>query len=118
MAYISNKHKVTPYIISDFETGGLDLQVCGLTEIAMMAIEGNTMKLIGEYEALIKPHKILKDKEWIDARYDAGAQKVTGLTQERLLEEGKDMNEVAKEMEAFFVKANVYNSKTGYKPVL
>jgi DNA polymerase III alpha subunit (gram-positive type) len=112
------KHKATPYIVSDFETGGLDMSKCGLTELAMQAFEGDSLKLIGSYESLIKPHKVLNNGKWIDGEYTDGAQKVTGLTVERLMDEGKDIDIVVKEVTAFLKDCNVHNSKTGWKPVM
>jgi DNA polymerase III alpha subunit (gram-positive type) len=119
MAYQQNKHKVTPYIICDFETGGLDMSVCGLAELAAVAIKGDTLEKIDEIEALFAPHKILNNNKWIEAQYTEGAAKVTGLTKEKLSKEGEDIDEFVKErLIPFLEKANVYNSKTGYKPVI
>jgi DNA polymerase III epsilon subunit-like protein len=124
-------HKVTPYIIMDFETGGLLMNKCGLTEIAMISIKGDTLEKINEYETLIAPHQIqtpvdvkvdgkikYKVGDWINAEYHQGAIDVTGLTVERLKAEGKDIEQVVEEVQAFLKEANVYKSTTGYKPVL
>lgn len=111
-------HKITPYIIMDFETGGVDMSKCALTEVALIAVKGDTFEKICEYETLIAPHKIMRGGKWYDAEYTDGAERVTGLTQQILKTEGKNIDEVAEEVQACLIKANVYNSKTGYKPVL
>lgn len=117
--YSSTVHKVTPYIICDFETGGLEMSKCGLTEIAMIAVKGDTLEKIAEYETLIAPHKVFqKDVQWVDAVYTEGATNTTGLTQQKLRAEGKDIDEVSKEVQEFLTLANVHKSKTGYKPVM
>lgn len=112
------KHKATPYIVIDFETGGLEMDKCALTEIAMVAFEGDSLEKIGEYETLIAPHQIYRGGNWHDAEYHEGAAKVTGLTKERCALEGKDIDEVVKEVQEFWINANVHKSKTGYKPVI
>jgi DNA polymerase III epsilon subunit-like protein len=119
MALKTTAHKVTPYVVMDFETGGLEMDKCGLTEIAMMSFKGDTLEKIGEYETLIAPHQIMNSKkEWVNARYDEGAFKVTGLSIVKLKQDGKEIEEVVKEVQQFLTEANIYNSKTGYKPVL
>lgn len=111
-------HKVTPYIITDFETGGLEMNKCGLTEIAMISIKGDTLQKINEYETLIAPHQIRIGDKWINAEYHEGAEKITGLTLDKLKAEGKEIDQVAEEVQAFLTEANIYKSKIGYKPVL
>lgn len=116
---IKSAHKFTSYCIVDFETGGLEMDKCGLTEIAIQSIKGDTLEKINEYESLIAPHQILNSRgEWMNARYDEGAFKVTGLSVEKLKAEGKDIDEVAKEVEQCLIEANTFKSKTGWKPVL
>ena len=118
MAMKVTAHKVTPYIIMDFETGGLDMSVCGLTEVAMISVKGDTLEKINEYESIIQPHQVLKNGKWVDAQYTEGAEKVTGLSQAKLKLLGDPMEEVAKAVVEKLEEANVYKSKTGYKPVL
>lgn len=118
MAAKATVHKVTPYIIIDFETGGLEMDKCGLTEIGMISIKGDTLEKINEYETLIAPHQIMRNGVWVNAEYHEGAQKVTGLYRDKLISEGKDMDQVAEEVQAFFIEANIYKSRTGYKPVI
>lgn len=103
------EHKATPYIVVDFETGGTDLVKEAIAEISMSAYRGDTLELIAEYDALIKPY----GKE-----YNPKAIQVTGLTVDLLEREGKDFETVCAEVYAFLVKANVHNSKSGHKPVI
>lgn len=104
-----SEHKATPYIICDFETGGLDMKKNALTEIAMIAIKGDTLEEIGRYESLIKPYGLA---------YDPKAIEVTGLTPKLLEKEGKDMAVVFEEVTNFLKYANINNSRTGHKPVM
>lgn len=106
---IKQEHKVSPYVILDFETGGLDKKKSAISEIAMYAITGDTLSEIGRYESLIKPY----GKE-----YHPKALEVTGLTLEKLEEEGKDFGVVCEEITAFLQKANVHKSTTGHKPII
>lgn len=103
------EHKVSPFVVIDFETGGLDKKKHALTEIAMYAIEGDSLQEIGRYESLIQPY----GKE-----YDPKALQITGLSLEKLEREGKPFKEVCKEVEDFLNTANVYQSRTGYKPII
>lgn len=109
MAGVKQEHKVSPYVVLDFETGGLDKKKSAITEIAMYAITGDTLGEIGRYETLIQPY----GKE-----YHPKALEVTGLTLEKLEAEGKPFHIVCEEVTEFLKKANVYNSTTGYKPII
>lgn len=106
---LSTEHKATPYVVIDFETGGLDLKTNALTEIACIAIKGDTLEEIDRYEALIAPYGY---------KYDQRAFEVTGLSLEKLQEEGKPIKDVMDDFIAFLQKANVHKSKTGYKPMI
>lgn len=109
MAVVKQEHKVSPYIVLDFETGGVDKKKSAVTEIAMYAFKGDTLEEIGRYETLIKPY----GKE-----HHPKAIEVTGLTVEKLEDEGEDFATVCQQVTAFMTKANVYQSKTGYKPII
>lgn len=103
------EHKANPWIITDFETGGVELHKDAITEIAMQAIRGDTLEEIGRYESLIKPY---------DANYDEKAFEKTGLSLAKLEKEGKPFATVVKEVTEFLKSANVHNNTTQYKPVL
>lgn len=110
-------HKATPWVITDFETGGYEVEcnpktgtpTVGLTEIAMLAIHGDSLEEIGRYETLIKPYGL---------SYDDVAFEKTGLSLAKLEKEGKPMETVFKEVCEFLELANVHRSKSQYKPVL
>lgn len=108
-----NEHKSAPWIITDFETGGVDLSKTPITEIAMSAINGATLEEIGRYESLIQPYGAELGYE-----YDPIAFEKTGLSMAKLEKEGKPVAEVFKEVCEFLEKANIYNNKTMYKPIL
>lgn len=108
-----NEHKSAPWIITDFETGGVDLAKTSITEIAMSAIRGDTLELIERYEALIQPYGFDKGYE-----YDPVAFEKTGLSIAKLEKEGKPFDVVLKEVDAFLDRVNIFNNKTMYKPIL
>lgn len=59
-------------------------------------------KIIDTYNSIIKPENFTK--------LDPFITKLTGITDEKILNEGKDINVVFKEIEPFLEKANVLNS--------
>lgn len=91
--------KVANIIVFDIETGGFltDDHKYGIAEIAMVAIDTETLKEIGRYEALIKPYKTHSGEL---TQYTDGAFAVNGLSMEKL-ETGKDALVVAKEIVKF-----------------
>lgn len=109
MAMKQQDHKASPYVVIDFETGGVDKKKSAITEIAMCVITGDDLQEVDRYEALVIPY----GKE-----YHPKAIEVTGLTLEKLEAEGKPFDQVCKEVTAFLEKANVHKSKTGYKPII
>lgn len=106
---IADKHKATPYLITDFETGGFDMKKEAITEIGMLAVKGDTLEEIGRYSALIKPY----GKEYAD---EAVAK--TGLSPAFLEKNGKPIDVVLLEATEFIVSTNIYNSKTNFKPII
>ena len=102
--------KINPYIILDFETGGLKCKVNAVTEVGMICVDGGTFKEIGRYESYIKPYI---------AEYDQSALDFTGITIDRLESQGKPLKEVVTEMATFFkeMKTITSNSHTK-KPIL
>lgn len=108
-----NEHKSAPWIITDFETGGVNMAKTSITEIAMSAINGATLEEIGRYEALIQPYGAELGYE-----YDPIAFEKTGLSIAKLEKEGKPIDVVFKEVCEFLDKANIYNNKTMHKPIL
>lgn len=102
--------KINPYIIIDFETGGLDCTKCAVTEVGMICVDGETFKEIGRYESYISPYI---------AEYNQQALDFTGITMDLLNQKGKSLKEVVTEMATFFkeMKELTSNSHTK-KPIL
>lgn len=97
------------YIVFDFETGGLFCDKHSACEIALIALDGESLKEIGRYESLIKPYGLDYDKE---------AVAIHGLTEEKLEQEGKSLKQVVKEVFAF-IKENGGSSRSKLKkPIL
>lgn len=96
MAYECN------YFVFDLETGGLitkdkETGIPPITEIAICAIDGETLKDLGEYSVLIKPYVTLD-------RYTPVALDVSNITIDMLNKEGKDPLVVIKELKEFIKK--------------
>lgn len=109
-----NKKVALPnsFVIFDFETGGIDPEKNPVTEIALTIISGDKNEVICTYESLIAPY----NEELV---YTPQAAKVSGITYEMCLEEGKDIKVVAQEVEAAIMKGNQTSAKsTGAYPVL
>ena len=112
-------HKFTSYIIMDFETGGKDPSEVALSEIGMIGLRGDTLEEIGRYSSLIKPYpQIMSPKTKKPFIYEDEAIRITGLTQELLEIEGKDIAKVNEEVLMFLALCNINKSRTGYKPVI
>jgi len=95
------------YIICfDVETMGLNHKKHDITEIAMAAINCETLEIEGKYESIIKRYS--------DAEYDVQAMETTGITEEDLETKGKDVDDVIEEM-LDFLGDYVLESK---KPIL
>lgn len=78
-----------PFIIFDFETGGLDPNKNAVTEIAMLCVDGVKLQEVGRYESYIKPYLM---------EYEDNALKYTGLTLELLERKGKELSVVVEEL--------------------
>lgn len=111
MATKPGEHKSTPFAITDFETGGLDLSKYAITEIAILGIKGDTLEETARYESLIKPYS---DKY----AYDQEAFEKTGLSITKLEKEGKPIDIVINEVIETLDKINVYGSSRAHKVVM
>jgi DNA polymerase-3 subunit epsilon len=103
--------KVNPYIVFDFETGGLDPKKHAATEIAMLCIDGSTLQEVGRYESYISPYLFEYQKE---------ALNYTGITMEKLDRLGKPLKQVVKEIVEWVKEMRVKTDSTSYtkKPIL
>lgn len=103
-------HKINPYIIADFETGGLESSKAAITQVALLCISGDTLQEVGRYDAYIKPYV---------ADYDPKALEYTGITFEMLNAKGKELKVVKEEVAALIKK---WREETGSthtkKPIL
>jgi len=97
-------------IVYDLETGGFTPGVHGVCEVAMIAIDINTLEEIGRYEAIIQPYQ---RQDGTEMQYEPGAFKVNGLSVKKI-QNGKPGSVVVKEIIAF-AKAHKSKSK---KPIL
>lgn len=94
------------FIVFDLETGGLSESKNPVCEIAMLAIDGETLEERGRYEAIIAPY----DESLI---YDPKALQVNGLTMKKI-NGGKQAKDVIKDI-VEFAKEHRVKSK---KPIL
>lgn len=78
-------HKSISYVVVDIETDGLDFIENNIIEIGCVKIKNNNLE---EFERIIKPKKELPEK----------IIKLTGLTDEFLIENGKEEKEVLCQM--------------------
>lgn len=72
------------YIVYDLETGGLVAKRHAITEIAMIALDGDTLEEVGRYEVLIAPY---------DALYTQEAADISEISYEMLEKEGVSIEE-------------------------
>jgi DNA polymerase III epsilon subunit-like protein len=100
------------YCILDFETSGLDKVnnyhsiVCCPTQVAVLAIDGNTLNEIGRYKSYIKGRyangKYIGYSTIHDQHYQEGAFKATGISAEKLETDGKEAKQVCLDLCNFF----------------
>lgn len=93
--------KENPYIILDFETGGLDSKKNAITQLGMYCVDGATLQEIGRYQTYVSPYLY---------QYDQKALDYTGITMQLLNLKGESIKEVAKTVftliKEWHVKAN------------
>jgi DNA polymerase III alpha subunit (gram-positive type) len=94
------------YIVYDIETGGFNSNEHAITEIAMIALDGETLEEVGRYESLVRPYGGLG--------YTQTALDVTGINMD-MLNSGKDSKTVVNEMVSFIKAQGTTMNK---KPIL
>lgn len=94
------------YIVYDIETGGFDADKNALCEIAMIALDGETLEELGRYETMVRPYAGLT--------YEPSAMQVNGISMDEIYA-GKDSKIVAKEI-IDFIKAQ--GGGMNKKPIL
>jgi len=87
------------YFVADTETGGLITKdgIPPITEIAICVVDGETLGDVAEYSCLIKPYMDL-------SKYTPQALEVSHITIDMLEKEGKEPQQVIKELVAFMKK--------------
>jgi len=112
MAYNRSPQNPNNFVIFDFETGGTNANENSVTEIAIITIDGGTLKQIESYQALIAPY----DDSLI---YDPRAEKVSGISKEMCESDGLPIEQVAKEVLDILMRANIRQEKSaGLRPIL
>lgn len=84
------------YIVYDIETGGFGVDKVAITEVALIALNGETLEEIERYETLIQPYG--------DLGYGKEAEAITGITMDMLMADGKPAKQVVKEVNDFIVR--------------
>lgn len=79
------------YLVIDFETGGLEPKEHAITEVGIVVINGDTLKILEEYQSYIYPY---------DKKYDQQALTATNISLKLLESKGKPAKEVCVAMEA------------------
>lgn len=113
---------INSWIFLDFETGGLDPRWNAVTEIALIAIKGDTLEKIDLISTYIKPYgefvdKLPKDPVAGKLYYEAEALKHTGITVSDL-ESGVTLEEAVNEIISLLTKADLSPKNKGSKPIL
>lgn len=100
--------KTNSFIILDFETGGLDPKINAITEVAAVAIKGDTLERIDLVSTYVKPYG--------SYTYEEEALKATGITHADI-ESGMEIKDVVGELLALFKKADLYPGKGALRPI-
>lgn len=93
----------------DIETGGFSITKNGICEIALIVVDEH-FKVVDTFHKLIKPYTRLDESgnpsdELVSYKDDAMA--INGLTIERLIEEGFEVEQVINEFEVFIRKHGI-----------
>ena len=86
------------FIILDAETTGLSPSNCEITEIGAVLVDGSTLEIIDEFNALID----------INGNVPPFITRLTGITKSLLNKEGRDISEVLNELSSFCGSREVY----------
>lgn len=100
--------KKANYIIFDFETGGFSELENPITQIALLTIDGNTLKELDRFETYIKPYD--------DLVITKKALEITGLKMSDI-KNGIDKKEAVDVLSKYFKKSMV-NARPENKPIL
>lgn len=122
-----NTGKIYTAVVLDWETGGLNPNKNGVTQIGMQAIRLDTFEIFASYKTYVKPYhyidtlnkKVVRKKKDIEAEkamlmeYDwEMMKKYTGITRDMMEEQGLELPQVVAEMVAFFESAQLTKGKS------
>ena len=133
MAYVQEK-SVYVILVIDSETGGLSPEKNPLTQITAEALRSDTLEPIGVFNKYVYPYKkrvinpdktkTTKSKRAVDAteegellEYNPKALQDTGITMEKLYEEGEQHDDVATSFIKWIKDIEIPGVKTG-KPLM
>lgn len=134
MAAPNTENPIIVAFTLDFETGGLKCQTAACTQIAIHATRLDTFEKIGSYVSYIAPYdrknisgvgatkrKVLKNKyeqeESVRMDYEDRALEYSAITMDMLYEQGKPIEQVARETLDFIIECTPKCSKN-MKPFL
>lgn len=101
--------KKADYIVFDTETGGFDASESPILEIALIALDGDTLQEVERYETYIKPYD--------DLTISKDALKANGIVMADVMQNGLTKAEAFKEINAFFKRRNPRGNKFN-KPIM
>lgn len=90
----------------DMETGGFSITKNAICEIAIIAVDPETLIVIDEFHSLIKPYTRADDTDEL-VSYKDDAMAVNGLSEQQCIDEGLDVLEVCQNLDIFMVKNNI-----------
>ena len=102
-------NKINPYVIIDFETGGVDPKLNPVTEFAGICVDGDTFNQVASYETLFNYYSELE--------YTEGAIKATGITHE-IISTGAKFKDAMTGIIDFFEKSKIHGNSAQHKPIL
>jgi len=111
-----NNEKLNPLVIINFATSGIDeigqvhSSKCAVTQIAALAIKGDTLERIVTYDNLIQPYGS-------ELEYQAQAAMLTDINRERCFNEGVSIEQALTDLRALFKEANIHDS-VKHKPII
>jgi DNA polymerase III epsilon subunit-like protein len=100
---------INSFIFLDFETGGLDCRKHAVTELAAVAIKGDTLEKVDLISTYVKPYG--------NYGYEAEALKHTGISTEDI-ESGIPVEELVNEFINLLIKSDLTPRNKGSKPIL
>lgn len=101
---------INSWVFLDVETGGFDCRKNAVTQIAVVAIKGDTLEKIDIFQSYIKPYMD-------QSAYEKGALDYTGITYEDL-ENGITVKEAVDQIIELLGKADLTPRNKGSKPIL